>query len=155
MTRRMRINGGCDYGRSKSGSNAIEKTSAKTKNGNGHLFNEILPPVERTFPFSSSQATNLALPSTLKRTCTQCHEKKWIRVKRVSYVSDFMDFAYTFYFYLLFLSLTLFTSLHLIRFIVLPFIKCKRDQKCHRQRKKTDLSMKRNGNSNSCFHFNR
>lgn len=58
-------------------------------------------------------------------------------------------------FYLLFLSLTLFTSLHLIRFIVLPFIKCKRDQKCHRQRKKTDLSMKRNGNSNSCFHFNR
>lgn len=86
------------------------KKHRRTKNGNGHLFNEILPPVERTFPFSSSQATNLALPSTLKRTCTQCHEKKWIRVKRVSYVSDFMDFAYTFYFLL---ALSLSHSLHI------------------------------------------
>lgn len=39
------------------------KTSATKKNGNDHLLNEILPPVERTFPFSRLPSSNLALPS--------------------------------------------------------------------------------------------
>lgn len=145
----MRISGGDDYDRgsssSSSSSNTIEKHQ-RTKNGNGHLFNEILPPVERTFPFPAlsfpfsslslsltlCQSTNLALPSTLKRTCTQWHEKKWVRVNRVSYVSDFMDFDYTFLFLLasflhcLSLFLSTFLSQSVSWNIVLTFVKWKK-----------------------------
>lgn len=91
-------------------------------------------------------------------------KRNGFRMKRVSYVSDFMDFVYTFYFYVFSLLLLLLFSLsHLVRFIVLPFIKWKETRNSIPQsdgdNNRTDLSMniKKEWNSTSsrCFHFNR